>query len=111
MSDREWDQLKCCQIPMDRVEILQTGRQLVAIQNAPMIRGFVKLTAEILEQAGEDVLLAELKRLSQPICPSPAIQLDLEEQLRTGEAVLTEDVEKEISSLSEEVSSDVGGHV
>ena len=103
VSEEEWEQLKNCKIPVGLDEVIQTGRQLATLHNPPMIHGFLKLTADVLERAGESALLAQLRQQSQQAFSTPMRKQDLEEQMRSGVVVLTEDLENELTGLAEEV--------
>lgn len=89
---------------MDLPEIVETGNQLIKIGNLPMIQGFVKLTAGVLEQASENTLLSRLQSLLSGDQQSvPAEKIDIEEQIQSGEVVCTPEVEQWISLQPSEV--------
>ena len=47
---------------MDLTEIVQTGKQLVAIQSKELCYGFLVLNKEVLLKASEDELVQQLKQ-------------------------------------------------
>ena len=48
MTKEDWFALKECSIHMDLTEIVQTGKQLVAIQSKELCYGFLVLNEEVL---------------------------------------------------------------
>ena len=62
VTKEDWFALKECSIHMDLTEIVQTGKQLVAIQSKELCYGFLVLNEEVLLKASEDELVQQLKQ-------------------------------------------------
>ena len=62
VTKEEWFALKECSIHMDLTEIVQIGKQLVAIQSKELCYGFLVLNEEILLKASEEELVQQLKQ-------------------------------------------------
>lgn len=58
-----WSQLKSCRIHMELKEILDTGNELLNLQNPVIIHGFLYITADLLKEASQTELLQALSKM------------------------------------------------